>query len=177
MRSDEQLMYAFQQGNVEAFELLVDRWYAPALAYANAITKDVQLSEDIVQECFALLYIKRSQFSVELSFAAYIRALLYHKSIDHIRRQRKAPVPLPDESVSVDTGSPEYMLIRSTFYDSLQSAINALTDSHRALLIAYALEGKSYRELAQMFHKSVPQIKITLHRIRKQLKHIKEEWS
>lgn len=176
--TDEELMAKVQAGDSDAFETLVTRHYDEALRYAGGFLKDSHLCRDAVQDSFASLYHKRHQYDTRLSFSVYLRALVRHKCIDLLRRQKRTPAEqfgvLPD---CPDTETPESRLVNKLFKHSLLSLIENMPKEHRALLVAYALDGKSYKELAAQFSKTVPQIKITLHRIRKQLKSFKEEWS
>lgn len=174
--TDEALMAAVQAGDAAAFEALVERWYPDAVRYAYAFLKDAALSEDAAQDCFAALYVKRNQYDPSLMFATYLKALIRYRCIDLIRKQRRSPiVPLSIEKT--DETSPESLLVDKVFRHSLLGAVRQLPKEHQEMLTAYALEGQSYKELAERFHKTIPQVKITLHRIRKQLKRIKEEWS
>ena len=52
----------------------------------------------------------------------------------------------------------------------LWNELRRLTPTDQALLTGYALEGRSYRELAQAQGLSLPQVKIRLHRIRNRLR-------
>ena len=174
MQTDEQLMVAFQQGDQAAFEQLVDRWYTRAIAYVVSIIHQPSQAEDIVQDCFALLLLKHGQYDAKLSFGPFFKTLLYHKCIDHVRKQKNKAI-LISEDVPIDPRSPEFLFIQSVFYDSLLMAISNMPPLHRKILIAFALDGQSYQEIAHTCHRSVPQIKILLYRIRKQLKALKED--
>lgn len=176
MREDEHLMARLIGGEQEAFEILVNRWYDRAVAYACALVGNRQGAEEIAMDCFAALYFKRALFDTTLSFEAYLKALIRYRSIDFLRRKRAPALALEEAFQIKGDDSPEEELIQKYFVTSLFGAVQRLPDRSKALIIAYAIEGLNYKALARRFGMTVPQVKITLHRIRKTLKHVKEEW-
>ncbi len=172
--TDEERMAACQHGDMAAFEELVNAWYDRALHYAGALIGD--LAEDAVQDCFAALYLKRQQYNPALAFEGYFKSLLRYKCIDVLRKYKRSPILVALEQDMATDASPENTLVCKLYHQSLLGAVLALPQEQRELIIAYALENKSYQALAQQFNLSVAQIKIRLHRTRKLLKHIKEEW-
>ena len=52
----------------------------------------------------------------------------------------------------------------------LLDAIKTLNSNYQALIILIDLEELSYQEAGKVLHKTVPQIKVSLHRARKALK-------
>ena len=174
--SDEERMLAVKSGDMAAFEDLVERWYERATRYAYALLSDADAAEEAAQDCFAALYIKRHQYDSSLAFENYFKALLRHKCIDMLRAKKRSPALPALEAEALSDESSENRLVNKLFQESLAGVILSMPEAQRDLLIAYAIEGKSYKELAKAFHLSVAQIKIRLHRIRKQLKQFKEEW-
>lgn len=176
---DNALMARVQQGSRDAFDLLVCRHYGAAIRLAMQILHDDALALDAVQDAFAALYIHRMRYAPTFSFSTYLCALVRHKSIDLLRKQSKATL-LPPEALAQlppSETSPEALCIAHIFSDALFGAIDALDAQKKAVLLAYALHGKSYRTIALEQNLSVAQVKIILHRVRKALRHMKEEWS
>ncbi len=176
MEEDNELMQRVQEGDREAFEALVLRYRADALRKAVTYVKDPVLAEDIVQETFADIYLHRESYRPTFSFHTFLYALVRHKSIDALRRRKHLPLPMDDLPETAQTDTPESAFIRTSLYTELDRALNTLHKEQRQMLLLYALEGKPYKEIAVRMGKSVAQVKITIHRIRKQLHSIKEDW-
>ena len=60
LEDDVQLMLAFRQGDVAAFDALFQRWAAPLLRYLERMVKDVATAEELVQESFLRVHRARS---------------------------------------------------------------------------------------------------------------------
>jgi len=169
-------MRSFQKGEDAAFEELVALWYDRAHRYAAALLGDAQLGEDAAQDCFAALYVNKNQYDATLSFEPYFKALIRHKCLDMLKKKKRSPLFLPLEAETLRDASTENAAVDKMYRDSLMGAILALPKEARQMLIAYAMEGKSYKDIASAFRLSAAQVKIRLHRIRKALKPFKEEW-
>lgn len=169
-------MQLFQNGNDAAFEELVDIWYDRALRYVFSFLQDRHLSEDAVQDCFAALIVRKDQYNASLAFEPYFKALLRHKCLDILKKKRRSPLFLPLEEAALMDTSPQSAAVNKIYRDALMGAILAMPEEAREMLISYALEGKSYKEIANTLHLTPSLVKIRLHRLRKTLKRFKEEW-
>ncbi|MCL2812101.1 MAG: sigma-70 family RNA polymerase sigma factor [Clostridia bacterium] len=175
MQNEAELMARVCAGDHEAFEALVQAYWPVARRTAYGILKDGALSEDVAQDCFADLYIHRFRYQPRFSFQAYVAAIARHKSIDLLRRRgdhRLCAAPPQGD----DKDSPEDATIRRLYSHTLYAAVERLPQHQQRMLKAYALEGASYRQIENELGVSAAQVKITLHRIRKVLRRIKEEW-
>lgn len=174
---DNGLMAQVQQGDQDAFEALVLRHYEGALRQAQSILHEAALAQDAVQESFADLYAHRYLYKPTFAFTTYLSALVRHKSIDLLRRQRRFPLPKdPDTPLPAAEDSAEARCIADAFAHGLAGFIDGLPPLHRQIIVGYAVEGKDYRTLAEETGCSLATVKVTLHRIRKKLRQIKEEW-
>lgn len=177
MQDDNALMQRVKDGDQQAFETLVLRHREAAVHQAARFTGDMSLAEDIVQECFADLYVHRSAYRLSFSFSTFLSALIRHKSIDALRKNNRFPRPvafLPEEAGGQ---TPESECIRREVYTGLRRAIDDLPPEHRKMLLLFAIHGMDYGQIAKELNKSIPQVKVTLHRIRKKLIKAKEEWT
>jgi len=173
--NEMELMARVCAGDRQAFEALVQAYWPMARRTAYGILQDGLLSEDVAQDCFADLYIHRHRYQPRFSFGAYVAAIARHKSIDLLRRRRDGKLPAYPPQDDHDN-SPESEIIQRLYSHSLHSAIEQLPRQQRRMLKAYALEGATYRQIAEELGVTVTQVKITLHRVRKALRRVREEW-
>ena len=177
MQDDNTLMQHVKEGDQHAFETLVLRHREGALQKAVSLVKDAHLAEDVVQECFADLYLHRSAYRPDFSFSTFLGALVRHKSIDMLRRRKRQPVPSDELPEAPGGETPESLCIRREIYTNLYRALYDLPEEQRKMLLLFAVHGMDYREIAKSLNKSIPQVKTGLHRIRKKLLKAKEDWT
>lgn len=164
---DNQLMARLAAGDTDALEELICRHRGAALRQAESLLQDADLAEDVVQEAFARVYLLRHKYRGNFAFTTYLRVLVRNLCIDQLRRKRSLPLAeLPEESIA----SAEECYWQQEKRMQLWNQLRQLSGTDRALLTGYALEGRSYRELAGMHGLSLPQVKIRLHRIRSRLR-------
>lgn len=165
---DHQLMARLALGDEAALTELIHRHRAWAEQLAEGLLKDHAAAEDVVQEAFARVYLLRQRYQPTFAFRTWLGVIVRRLCIDCHRRQSHAPL-LPGELPEGLTGSAESECLAQEERLALWDRLRALDDRDRALLLGYALEGQSYRTLAQQLHMSLPAVKVRLHRIRKLL--------
>lgn len=83
--NDEELMQAYIEGNMEAFESLYARHKGRIFAYLMTRVRDRSEAEDIFQAVFAKLHRSRHQYRQEIPFLPWIFTITRNSLIDHIR--------------------------------------------------------------------------------------------
>ncbi|MEL6611285.1 MAG: sigma factor, partial [Bacteroidota bacterium] len=70
--NDEDLMAHFQQGTVEAFDLLVGRYRDPLSHYVYRFVGDARECEDLLQETFLRVYRNRHSYRRIAKFSTWL---------------------------------------------------------------------------------------------------------
>ena len=83
--TDEMLMDLIRQNRNFAFDELYRRHWAKLLDVAYKRLKSSDVAEEIVQEVFLNLYLKRKSLVITTSIAAYLHTVLKYKVLDEIR--------------------------------------------------------------------------------------------
>jgi RNA polymerase sigma-19 factor, ECF subfamily len=86
LHEDKTLLLSLKQGDQQAFDVIYHR-YARELfvqSYQKIGVKEV--CEDIIQEIFTSLWIRREQLDVRESIGAYLHGILDYKIIDYYRQ-------------------------------------------------------------------------------------------
>lgn len=138
-------------------------------AYLMRTSGDYYLSGDIMQESFTRYldrYGKRKT-SAPLLFKIARNALL-----DHLRKSNRS-TRFDDES-RARSGDPEHhLMVRDEFRRTL-SAMQRLEEAERDVLNLVVSSDMSYREIAEIHHTSVQNVKVRVHRARVKLRKILE---
>src|SRR3954467_15917524 len=84
--SDEQIMEAVQRRNEPAFAVLVRRYEAELFHYLNRYVGDRALADDVFQNTFLQVYLKRDLYEAGKRFKPWLYAVATNQAIDAMRR-------------------------------------------------------------------------------------------
>lgn len=171
---DNELMRRLALGDEAALTELIRRHRTWAEHLAEGLLNDHAAAEDIVQEAFARVYLLRQRYQPTFTFRTWLGVMVRRLCIDQYRRQKHAP-ELPGELPEGMADSAESVFLAGERRMDLWYALQQLAPQDRRLLEGYALEGLSYRQLAERERLTQPVVKIRLHRIRKTLQKITAE--
>jgi RNA polymerase sigma-70 factor (ECF subfamily) len=90
--TDEQLMLAYQAGNISAFEQLYKKHKGPLYRYFVRQLRDNTLAEDLYQEVWGKVIKAVESYQVSAKFTTWLYKIAHNLIIDHIR----AVKPLDD---------------------------------------------------------------------------------
>ncbi len=152
MRTDEELMLIYREGEGEAFEELYRRYRARVYGYLH---KKVAAKErdDVFQKIFLKLHQKRHLFKCEYPFAPWFFTLCRHVVIDHYRSSK--------ETLSLD----EYEQVHQADESASDFDLPEMEAEQFKLLYQKFVEGKGYSELAQEFGASSSALRKRVSRI------------
>lgn len=120
-------------------EFVRARWH-PLLRTATLLTGDLHAAEDLVQDTLARVAQRWSVISSSSSPDAYVRRILYTRSIDAWRwRHRQADPAEPNERFSATLDETEHTDARI----ALATALRRLTPKQRAVLVVRFYEDRT----------------------------------
>jgi RNA polymerase sigma-70 factor (sigma-E family) len=141
----------------EAFDAYVRQRWVPLLRTATLLTGDRHAAEDLVQE--TLVRAAQHWSRVEPATAdAYVRRILYTRSVDAWRWRRHQPDPVDHAEHSERTrvgSASDAVDVRLTLADALRR----LTPRQRAVLVARFYEDRTETDTARVLGCSVSTVK------------------
>jgi RNA polymerase sigma factor (sigma-70 family) len=170
LRSDEQLVALFRQGNEEAFRLIHDRYRQRLSAYARQMLGGSATdADDAMQDVFLRAYAALRADDRPITLRAWLYRVAHNRCIDHLRRPASQPTlelsedarPLP-----ATTGDPFVVAERREALRRLVIDVRALPEQQRSALLMREMEGLTYQELAGALDVTVPAVKSLLVRAR-----------
>jgi len=172
---DDELVHLMQQHDVRAFEELYRRYVGRLTNSAYKRLKDREVTEEIVQDLFVNLWVKRQQLAVQKSVEAYLHTALRNAVIDWFRQQARRQAFLdaqPDEEPPTNDTEDR------VFYDDLQRSyrgvVELLPDKCRRVYELHQ-RGQSVAEIAEILAISPKTVESHLlkanHTLRDQLRH------
>lgn len=165
-----------KKGDKKSFEKLVLKYRKSAVGFSYSMIKDIHMSEDIVQESFAAIYIKRKSYKLKNSFKSFLFKIIKNRCIDYIRKNNKSSVSSYEQMDLIsEEFSPYEVLEHSQKLTYAGKILNKLKLEYRNAVFLYEYYGFSYREIAEIMDKSLPQVKIIIYRARNKIRKYVEE--
>jgi len=154
--SDEKLMSRVQsRGDEGAFAELVRRWQGRLEQASFRILNDRHRSEDLVQEAFTRLFLKRDQFRSDARFGSYLWRITINLCQDELRRQQSAKRhviesddPEAMNSVLDMKGNPGRETEKLEEAAAVRKALTTLPDQVRIIVVMRHFEDLKFREIA-----------------------------
>jgi RNA polymerase sigma factor (sigma-70 family) len=166
LRSDQQLVGLFRDGNEDAFRVIHDRYRARLLAYVRQMLAGLHHdAEDVLQDVFVRAYAGLRANCRELSLRAWLYRIAHNRCVDELRR----PLPPVLETVELAPSRAGDPVLESEQRESLRRLIvdiGRLPDQQRSALLMRELSGMPYGEIAGVLGLTVPAIKSLLVRAR-----------
>ena len=149
------------------FRKWVDEYQDQAWTLARYILKDASEAQDATQEAFVKLWNNRNAIDRGRVKPWLMRVTRNH-CLDRLRRRR--PEQEFVEYQAADNNGPARGAEQSELGMILSRAIGALKEPYRSLVVLRDIEQHSYEEVAGVTELSLSQVKVYLHRARKQLR-------
>jgi RNA polymerase sigma-70 factor (ECF subfamily) len=169
--SDEDLVEAFQSGDISAFDQLVQRWDRKIQGVVYRLVGNHEEARDLSQEAFLKAYRALGTFKRESRFSSWLYQIALNATRDRLRRRRRhADVSLDEveerPDASLRDGRPSaFELIESSDLSRLVAAAMAgLPDEQREVLILKEYEGLTFPEIAVTLDVPLSTVKTRLYR-------------
>lgn len=153
-QSQKTLLDGIASGDIRSFEVVFRLYYAPLVVFAMRWITDRDEAQSIVQDVFVGFWEKRSVLNVR-SLVAYLRVsvrnrcmnVLKHRQVvyDYERKQCDGMLSVSHWDDETDEQDNYQMQI-------LQKAIENLPEQRRKVFLLSRVEGKKYREIAEMLN-------------------------
>lgn len=175
MRTDEQLMCAYAEGERSAFDELFRRHSA---AVHNFMRRDLWSTEDardLTQQAFLQLHRSRHDFRADGNLRPWLMTIARNLKFDYMRRVRRRPPAgsIEDAEPQAEDESQRRLVAR----DALEHALARLPENQQDVIRLYWFEHQPYAEIARRLGASESAVKVRAHRAYKALREILEDES
>lgn len=138
---------------------------------AVRLTGDWAEAEDVVQESFIKLW-QQEPKPPGTAVLPWLLTVTRNASLDRLRRRRLVPADQAALEAHPDgAAQPDRQTAGDEFDRRLQRAVSGLQEPFRSLVILREMQGLDYQAIAQTLSLSLSQVKVYLHRARRQLRH------
>jgi RNA polymerase sigma-70 factor (ECF subfamily) len=142
--TDNELAVRLRDGDLEAFNTLYWKYHAALYLNVIKLTKNLSLTEDIIQEVFTTLWEKRHMLKEDQSISGWLFTISYNKSADALKKILKEAAVIKQMTVVQD--EPEKANLPDLQIDILNKALDQLSPQKRKVFTLCKMEGKSYEQ-------------------------------
>ncbi|MBR4933488.1 MAG: RNA polymerase sigma factor [Clostridia bacterium] len=171
--SDWELVREIKNGNEEAMEILVRRWYPRVFAYVCRIIGREDDAYDVTQDVFLSVIKNIGSYLPFKRFDAWLFTVARNKCLDYFRTNRNLVTTDVGEAEICDVSTPfEGRVIDSVVIDGIFAR---LTPHQRETVKLHYIEGHTAKEIARMTNTPLPTVKSRISASRKILKKLLED--
>jgi len=176
---DTALMQKVRHGDMDAFQVLVERHQERVVGTIAKMLGDRFEAEDIAQTVFIRVWKSAARYRPTARFTTWLLTITRNLVFNEMRRRHRHPVdameteemPLGAHGRHADSSvvSPAVHLQMMELEDAIETAIALLPEPQRMTLILRRYEELPYEEIAKVMGTSIPAVKSLLFRARKEL--------
>ncbi len=174
--SDQQLVERVQQGDKQAFNLLVMKYQHKVANLISRYVKNQGDVADVAQEAFIKAYRALPNFRGESAFYTWLYRIAVNTAKNYLVSQGRRP-PATDVDAEEaefydgadalrEHGSPERQLLSDEIKRAVFSTIETLPEELRVAITLRELEGMSYEEIATVMECPVGTVRSRIFRAR-----------
>jgi RNA polymerase sigma-70 factor, ECF subfamily len=176
---DEDLMEHFQQGTLEAFDILVGRYREPLTNYIFRFLGDPRECEDLLQETFLRVYRNRHSYRRIAKFSTWLYTIAGNLARSEYRKRKRRrlyslqsvnrdeeeyEVEIPDETFSPDDHAESSIQDRH-----IQEALKQIPEEFREVVVLRDVQQLAYEEIAEITGLPMGTVKSRINRGRTKL--------
>ncbi len=175
--SDKDLLFDLVNGDMDAFNVIVDRYKNRLFNFVYRFVHDADVAEDIVQETFLRVFRKRREYRAIANFSTWIFTIAGNLAKSELRRRKRWRLfsidAGPDDEKGfdiLDTGlKPDRAAAVRILGEHVQDSIDRLQSKYKEALILRDVEGMSYQQIAEVVGVPVGTVKSRVNRARLKL--------
>lgn len=161
--SDTQLIRAFQEGNAQALEILINRYKDKIFSSILFLVKDKYLAEDLFQDVFIKVIdtLRNNRYTEEGKFLPWALRISHNLCVDYFRKVKRSPaIKTSDdrdifEVINVVEDSAETKLMAVQSHDRVRRMLEMLPEEQREVIVLRHFADMSFKDIAQITNCSI----------------------
>ena len=172
-QSDEELMIAYKEGDIAAFEQLVKRHERGLFNFILRSVGRQELAEELLQEVFIRIVKSAKGYQQTAKFTTWAYTIARNLCIDRARKTKNRTEYSLNTTIGSEDGgqthldqlvddgahSPSVDLERKVFREQLADALAQLPEDQREVFVMREVTGLKFREIADILECPVPTVK------------------
>ena len=175
--TDEVLIQQFQEGNLYAFEQIVQRYKEPLINFVYHFLGDRVDAEDVVQETFLRVYRNKHLYRNIAKFSTWIYTIASNLAKTELRRRRRRRIlslsnmgfDNRDYDIPDGDATPEGIVDGGMKESIIRQAIETLPAKFKEVVILRDVQEFSYEEISEILDIPIGTVKSRVNRGRSRL--------
>ncbi|CAN5374224.1 RNA polymerase sigma factor RpoE [soil metagenome] len=176
---DIALMLRVKVGDLEAFEILVERHQHSVVGTAAKMLGGEADAEDVAQHVFVRVWKSAPRYEPSAKFTTWLMTITRNLVFNEMRRRQRAKfIPIdaepedgpPLQFEDTEAMQPNEELLNNELKGAIEKAIASLPENQRTAIVLRRFENMPYEDIAKVLKTSVPAVKSILFRARAELK-------
>jgi len=170
-RSDEELMLAYKDGDVSAFDVLVRKHRNGLHNFLYRMTRNAAMAEEVQGDTWLRIHRAASRYEPRAAFSTYLYTVAYRQCLtvldckaNKVKPAGVDPEALDGRSPVSGGGSPAWSNPerKAQIDDQMQrldKEVAGLPEAHRAAFLLYYVDGLSCQETAEVLDLTAKEVK------------------
>jgi len=175
-KSDHDLLLAIAAKDVQAFEMLYDRYKSRLYQYLKLTVNDQAAAEDLLAETMISVWQKASTFQHASEVSTWLFSVARHKALDFCRSQHRSDTKNKLFEGTFNhhetSGNPEYQADQKIIKNAIAKSMNLLPAEQQLVLFLTYYQGMSYQEIGALLDIPVNTVKTRVFSAKQKLKKI-----
>lgn len=180
MLNDLLIFKKIKEGDIVAFEHIFRSYYSPLYLYAVSITGRSDVSEEIIQDLFYLLWRDRESLQIFTSVKAYLYGAVRNRSLqyrEHSEVQSRHRDHVLSGKIEISGSDPQEQLEYKEFEQLINDTLYKMPQRRLKIFQMHRFQGVKYTEIADFFSISVKTVEAEMTRAYKTLRKVIENYT
>ena len=158
IQNESLMVRNLSKGNVLAFNYLYKEYSGRLYRFAFGYLKSEAESDELVQEVFTIIWVKRTNLKEELCFKSFLFTIAFNIIKKHFRKRAYLREYLENRAAADLDMQTSHKVIYESLFQYLSILINKLPARRREIFIKSRFDGLSIQEIARelnISHKTV----------------------
>ncbi|CAG4988894.1 ECF RNA polymerase sigma factor SigE [Dyadobacter sp. CECT 9275] len=156
---DENTLRKVTLGDEAAFAQLYNYYKNPALRFSISLLKDEEEAENMTQDLFLKIWMRRAQIKPDQNFSSYLFTCLRNMAFDHFKKMEKSEQMRMHYMDMMKAYAEDEKEEKERRLNMVQTAVDSLSVKRKMILRLNIEEGKSYQEIAEFLRISKNTVK------------------
>lgn len=167
---DYRLIRAIQNGDMVAFNQIVDRYKDRLMNVIGRMLASRDEAEDVVQETFVRVYQHRQSFNFQHCFSTWIYTIALNLARNELRKRKKFKFIDITETKGIEAEFAVEMKLPSRLPEVLEVAVKELPEKYRVAFMLRDVQEQPYEEVAKILSIPLGTVKSRVNRARTMLR-------
>ncbi len=147
--TDKQLIQNLQKDDKKSFDELFERYYDQCYMYVSALVKDIDATQDIIQNVFLKIWLGRMRLNASRPFKNYLFIAIRNESFTYLQRKCNCQ----KEELSIDMQDIDQNIIDNLVSKEIEIIVNQtvkeMPPQRQEVFVRSRLKGMAIAEIAE----------------------------